>query len=456
MDVILRQFLESKDLGVLEFDTLFQVVVIDDVAMKIINSVGFSGKEESVLNLFPELIGTEDFIQQIIANQTGDYRLDYISRTDKTGQEKYLNLVVISNETPKRGLLIIEDVTNHAQALREFNQQRYDLFLYQRNQEFRRKFLSNSILGNSTAIRDIRDIVQKLSNVPNATVLLLGETGTGKNLTARIIHHSSMPANAPFIHINCAALPEHLIESELFGYEKGAFTHAITSRPGLFEEAFNGTIFLDEIGEMSMNIQAKLLAVLETKKVRRLGSNKSIDVNAKVIAATNKDLQKGLKQKTFREDLYYRLNVVQIQLPPLRDLGDDVLLIAEHLLKLFNTEFNKRVRCFSEEAKAVLIEYPWPGNVRELSNCIERAMIFIEKDIIEAEDLTISHPTNTLSSQKFQQITIPPGGIVLEELERRYIVAALEKAGNNKSKAARLLGLSRDTLRYRLEKHHLA
>ena len=456
MDLVLRQFLLSKNLGVLEFDTSFQVVVMDDVALKFIKSLGASGKEESVLELFPELIATEDFIQQIIANQTGDFRLDYINRTDKNGQEKYLNLVVISDETPQHGLLIIEDVTNHAQALREFNQQRYDLFLYQRNQEFRRKFLSDSILGNSEAIENIRHTVQKLSSVPNATVLLLGETGTGKNLTARIIHHSSMPANSPFIHINCAALPEHLIESELFGYEKGAFTHAIAARPGLFEEAFNGTIFLDEIGEMSMNIQAKLLAVLETKKVRRLGSNKSIDVNAKVIAATNKDLQKELKQKTFREDLYYRLNVVQIQLPPLRDLGDDVLLIAEHLLKLFNTEFNKRVRSFSEEARAALLEYPWPGNVRELSNCIERAMIFIEKDIIEAEDLTISHPAQSLSSQKLQQITIPPGGIVLEELERQYIVAALEKADNNKSKAARLLGLSRDTLRYRMEKHHLA
>ncbi|MGD2186670.1 MAG: sigma-54 dependent transcriptional regulator [Desulfobacterales bacterium] len=456
MDTILGQFLQSKNLGALEFDPAFHVVSIDDIAMQIINALGFSRHEDDVLSLFPELIGTEDFIQQIIATQTGDYRLDYINRTDKNGQEKYLNLVILSNETPQRGLLIIEDITNHAQALREFNQQRYDLFLYQRNQEFRRKFLSNSLLGNSAAIQNIRDSVQKLSTVPNATVLLLGETGTGKNLTARIIHHSVMPTDAPFVHINCAALPEHLIESELFGYEKGAFTHAITARPGLFEEAFNGTIFLDEIGEMSMNIQAKLLAVLETKKVRRLGSNKSIDVNARVIAATNKDLQKGLKQKTFREDLYYRLNVVQIQLPPLRDLGDDVLLIAEHLLKLFNTEFNKQVKCFSEDAKAVLVDYSWPGNVRELSNCIERAMIFIEKDIIEPEDLTISHPAQTLSSQTLQQITIPPGGIVLEELERQYIVAALEKAGNNKSKAARLLGLSRDTLRYRLEKHHLA
>ena len=456
MDAILRQFLQSKNIGMVEFDTSFKVVAVDDVALEIIKSVGSSGKEESILNLFPELIGAEDFIQQIMADQTGDYRLDYINRTDKSGQEKYLNLVIISNDTTQRALLTIEDVTDPAQALREFNQQRYDLFLYQRNQEFRSKFLSDSILGNSAAIENVRHTVHKLSNVANATVLLLGETGTGKNLTARVIHHSAMPANAPFVHINCAALPEHLIESELFGYEKGAFTHAIAARPGLYEEALDGTIFLDEIGEMSMNIQAKLLAVLETKKVRRLGSNKSIDVNARVIAATNKDLQKGLKQKTFREDLYYRLNVVQIHLPPLRDMGDDVLLIAEHLLKLFNTEFNKRVRYFSEEARAALTEYPWPGNVRELSNCIERAMIFIKKDIIETEDLTISHPAQPLSSQKLQQITIPPGGIVLEELERQYIVAALEKAGNNKSKAARLLGLSRDTLRYRMEKHHLA
>jgi len=264
-----------------------------------------------------------------------------------------------------------------------------------------------------------------------------------------------MPRGAPFVHINCAALPEHLIEAELFGYEKGAFTHAVTARPGLFEEASNGSIFLDEIAEIPVNIQAKLLSVLETKQVRRLGSNKTLDVNARIIAASNKDLQKEVQQKTFRQDLFYRLNIVLIDLPPLRKMGDDIILIAEYLRKLFNVEFGKQVGRFSASAKKLLLEYTWPGNVRELSNCIERAMIFIESDTIEPESLTISNQFGSPPLDGTQQFTLPPGGISLEDVERQLITAALKQAGNNKSKAARLIGLTRDTLRYRMEKYNL-
>jgi transcriptional regulator with PAS, ATPase and Fis domain len=353
-------------------------------------------------------------------------------------------------------LVIIENVTYIARAIQAMNQQRYDLFLYQRNQEFRTEFLNNSILGNSKAILKVRETIQKISSFPNATVLLMGETGTGKNLAARVVHLSSMPRAAPFVHINCAALPEHLIEAELFGYEKGSFTHAITARPGLFEEAGNGSIFLDEIGEIPLYIQAKLLSVLETKQVRRLGSNKTIDVNARIIAATNKDLQKAVQQKTFREDLFYRLNIVFIDLPPLRKMGDDIILIAEYLRKRFNVEFGKQVRRFSTRAKKLLLDYTWPGNVRELSNCIERAMIFNESDSIEPESLTISNQFGDPPLDGTQQFTIPPDGINLEDVERRLITAALKQAGNNKSKAARLIGLTRDTLRYRLEKYNLS
>jgi transcriptional regulator with PAS, ATPase and Fis domain len=455
MNKILEQLLKSRNWGAITFDRMFHVVQIDYTATQILQSLKVSAKKESIIDLFPEFIGIEDFIQQIIASQTGSYRLDYINRTDKSGQEKYLNLIVLAQENADSGLVLIEDVTDQARALKAFNQQRYDLLLYQRNQEFRREFLSNSILGNSEAIQGVRNTIQKVSKVPPATVLLVGETGTGKNLVARVIHHSSMPQDAPFVHINCAALPEHLIEAELFGYERGAFTHAIAPKPGLFEEARNGTIFLDEIGELPLNMQAKLLSVLETKEVRRLGSNKSIEFKARIISATNKDLQKEVIQKTFREDLYYRLNVVLIHLPPLRGLGNDIILIAEHLLKMFNIELHKQVAGFSPEAKTRLLNYAWPGNVRELSNCLERTMIFIEKETIGPEDLTLFNQERSLPLKDAQPITLPPDGIVLDDLERQLITAALKQTGNNKSQAARLLGLTRDTLRYRLEKFKL-
>jgi transcriptional regulator with PAS, ATPase and Fis domain len=257
------------------------------------------------------------------------------------------------------------------------------------------------------------------------------------------------------VEINCAALPEHLIESELFGYEKGAFTHAMTTKPGLLEEAQEGTIFLDELGEMPLNMQVKLLNVLETRKFRRLGSNKSIEVNFRVIAATNLDLRNEVNEKRFREDLFYRLNVVSFTMPSLREMGEDIVIISEYLLKLFNIEFKKVVKGFTEKARQILLSYPWPGNVRELSNCLERAMIFANKDTLDASDLVVLKSQTNNTQQTAGQWTIPPGGIVLEEVERQLILSALEQSGNNKSKAARLLGLTRDTLRYRLEKYQL-
>ncbi len=456
MKNILKQLLTSRDLGSVEFDRQLQIVAVDAIAALILQSFGHADHEKNLLNVFPELIGSEGIAQEIINTQTGDLRLDYINRTDPSGQPIFFNMIVLGSDTPGCGLVIIENVTDIARAFQAMNQQRYDLFLYQRNQEFRREFLNNSILGNSEAILKVRETIQKISGYPNATVLLTGETGTGKNLAARVVHLSAMPRGAPFVHINCAALPEHLIEAELFGYEKGAFTHAVTARPGLFEEASNGSIFLDEIAEIPVSIQAKLLSVLETKQVRRLGSNKTFDVNARIIAATNKDIQKEVQQKTFREDLFYRLNIVGIDLPPLRKMGDDIILIAEYLQKLFNVEFGKQVQQFSPRAKKLLLDYTWPGNVRELSNCIERAMIFIESDKIESESLTISNQFGSPPLDGTQQFTLPPGGISLEDVERQLIMAALKQTGNNKSKAARLVGLTRDTLRYRMEKFNLS
>lgn len=451
----LTALLEYKNLGTILFDSQFNILAIDKVAEKILNSIGQKPIKLNLTDFFPEFIGSEDFIQDIVTKKKNSYRLDFINRTDKENNPCFLNIIVLPQEKPGNGFLIIENVTEQALAMQNINQQKYELLLYKRDPEFRKQFLAESILGKSKAIQQIRETIQTLSRVPTATVLLMGETGSGKNLAARVIHYSSMPTDAPCVEINCAALPEHLIESELFGYEKGAFTHAVASKPGLLEEAQEGTIFLDELAEMPLNMQAKLLNVLETRNFRRLGSNKSIKVNFRVIAATNLDLQNEVNEKRFREDLFYRLNVVSFTMPPLREMGEDILIISEYLLKLFNIEFKKAVKGFTEPARQILLSYPWPGNVRELSNCLERAMIFADKDTLDASDLVVLKIQTNHTRQNAGQWAIPPGGIVLEEVERQLILSALEQSGNNKSKAARLLGLTRDTLRYRLEKYQL-
>ena len=455
MNITLKRLLDNKKLGAIVFDFDLKIIEVDEIAADLINTLGLSMTERNLLTLFPEFIGSESQIKNILEDKNNDLRLDFVNRSDVEGNSKFFNLLIFPDDSALQGLLIVEDVTDQALTRQQINQKRYELYLYQHNADFRSRFLSESILGNSSPIREVRETIRKLSGVPGATVLLTGETGSGKNLAARVIHYSSMPAEAPFVDINCAALPEQLLESELFGYEKGAFTHATASRPGLFEEAHGGTVFLDEIGELPINMQAKLLHVLETKTFRRLGSNKKIETNARIISATNLDLQVEVRRQRFREDLFYRLNVVSIKLPPLRDMAKDILVIAEHLISIFNIEFKKQVGGFSDDAKQILLQYHWPGNVRELSNCLERTMIFIEKEKIDASDLAVLQPSAAQHVGADSQWTVPPGGIVLEDLERQLIISALKQAANNKSKAARLLGLTRDTLRYRLEKYNI-
>ena len=447
------RLLDLKGFGAVLFDSHFNIVRMSPAAEAMLWISGASKPRGSFLDLFPELVGAEEQIAAIIEGKDADYRLDLVSRESGPGRVRYLNLLLLPDPAPDRALLVIEDVTGQALSRQAANQQHYELFLYRTSADFRRKHSSERILGDSPAIRRVRDTIQKLGRTPSATVLLTGETGCGKNLAARVIHGSSMPADAPFIEINCAALPEHLIESELFGYEKGAFTHAVSAKPGLLEEAHGGTLFLDEIGEMSANMQAKLLAVLESRCFRRLGSTRPIKVNIRVIASTNRDLQADVAAKRFREDLFFRLNVVSLPLPPLRELGDDILRIAEHLMNVYNVEFKKRVKGFSADACRELLDHPWPGNVRELGDCIERAMIFAEKEQIDASDLVLSPLADPVVAPDGDRWTVPSGGIDLEEVERRLIVSALNQSGQNKTKAARLLGLSRDTLRYRLDKY---
>jgi len=455
MNTNFRRLIDSKNIGVIVFDTHLNIVEKNIIAEDILSTAGQSGSRgprRNLLDVFPEFIGSGQFIKKLLTSKIGEFHLEYVNRLDEKGQLRYFDFLVLPDEESDNGFVVIEDVTAQALYLQEKNQQKYDLFLFKHSSTFRRRYQSPSILGESEAIQQVRKTIQKLCKVPLATILLMGETGTGKNLAAQVIHDCSTPVDAPFVDINCAALPEHLIESELFGYEKGAFTHATTSRPGLLEEAKGGTILLDEIGELPYNLQNKLLSVLETKKFRRLGSNKLIEVKSRIISATNRDLQKAVKEKKFREDLYYRLNVVSLYLPPLREMEKDIKIIADHLRKIFNLELKKQVNGFSEDVWPAFLEYSWPGNVRELSNCIERAMIFIEKNQIQPEDLNI---TGQLQTPEPQRWILPANGIVLEDVERRLIVSALKQSDSNKSKAARLLGLTRDTLRYRLEKYKL-
>jgi transcriptional regulator with PAS, ATPase and Fis domain len=309
----------------------------------------------------------------------------------------------------------------------------------------------DAIIGASPAMTQIKSLLARVASSPASTVLLTGETGTGKDLAAKAIHYSSSRAGRSFVNITCSALPEQLLESELFGHERGAFTDARQQKRGLFETADAGTVFLDEIGEMTPALQAKLLRFLEEKTFKRVGGLADLRVDVRVVAATNRNLEDEVKAGRFREDLFYRLQVMPIALPALRERTGDVELLAKYYIDRFNTEFRKRVRGLSAEATDTLEHYGWPGNVRELKNAIERAMLLVEGDLLEPELFTTL--TRTVSATQFR---LPPGGVNLDEVERQLLMQALERASGNQTQAAHLLGINRDQVRYRIEKFGLA
>ena len=310
----------------------------------------------------------------------------------------------------------------------------------------------NSIVGESEPIKSVRALLHKIGVSPASTVLLTGESGTGKDLAAKIIHYSNARAAKPFMNITCSALPETLLESELFGHERGAFTGADRQKRGLIESADGGTVFLDEIGEMVPLLQAKLLRFLEEKTFKRVGGSTDIRVDVRVIAATNRSLEEEMKKGRFREDLYYRLNVMAVPLPPLRERRDDVPLLIDHYVDAFNTEFRKKIHGVSPSAITALTMYAWPGNVRELRNAVERAMLLAESNQLnESHFPVLSAAPGELSAG----VSLPSSGINLEGLERSLVVQALERAGWNQTRAAALLGLNRDQIRYRIEKFEL-
>ena len=309
-----------------------------------------------------------------------------------------------------------------------------------------RRYEFDNIIGRSPAMQEIFDTIERVAPT-RSTVLLAGESGVGKDLIARAIHFHSPRRDRPLVKINCTALPENLMESELFGYEKGAFTGANTSKPGKFEQADTGTVFLDEIGDVPGAIQVKLLRVLQEREFERLGSNVVRHIDVRVIAATNQDLRAALEQGTFREDLYYRLNVVPIYIPPLRERREDIPFLAEHFVTKLGLASGSRVESISEAAIEKLLGYHWPGNVRELENVLERSIVLCPATRLEAADirLDIAPRAPRPSAGDFL-----PDGLTLDEYEQAILREALRRADGNKSQAARLLGLTRNALRYRL------
>ncbi len=308
------------------------------------------------------------------------------------------------------------------------------------------------IVGESEAIANVRALLRKIASSPASTVLLTGESGTGKDLAAKVLHYTSQRAGKPFMNVTCSALPETLLESELFGHERGAFTGADRQRRGLFETADGGTVFLDEIGEIVPALQAKLLRFLEEKTFKRVGGVADIRVDVRVIAATNRKLEEEVREGRFREDLYYRLNVLTITLPPLRERARDIPLLLKYYVDSFNTEFKKRVQGIAAEALERLQAYAWPGNIRELRNAVERAMILGEGKLLTSADFPMlagARPRLT------ETVELPAHGINLDELERSLVVQALDRCGWNQTRAAALLGLNRDQIRYRIEKFKL-
>lgn len=311
-----------------------------------------------------------------------------------------------------------------------------------------RRYQYQNIIARSAKMQEVLALVERVAPT-NSTVLIGGESGVGKDLIARAIHQNSRRATGPFIKVNSTAIPDTLFESELFGYEKGAFTGANTSKPGKFELADKGSLFLDEIGDVPAPIQVKLLRVLQEREFERLGGTKTLKVDVRLIAATNKDLRAALEQGTFREDLYYRLNVVPVDIPPLREHKEDIPDLVNHFLQRFNNDNGKRVESITPAALKLLMDYHWPGNVRQLENTVERAVALAVKPIIDIEDIHLDPGASKTSAAG---ATLLPEGMTLEQWEDEMIREALRRTNGNKSQAARLLGLSRNALRYRLGK----
>lgn len=416
------------------------------------DALNFLKKEEPDLILLDlKLPGMDglDFLEEVnnlynipVIIITGYADVDSAVKAMKLGARDYIKKPL----TPDEISLIVERVVEekHKDEQLEYLQKKEELLGL------------SDLIGNSKQIKDIFRFIHKVANSPRTTVLIRGETGTGKELVARSIHYGSSRANKPFIEINCSAFQETLLESELFGYEAGAFTGARQRKKGLLELAHEGTFFLDEIGDIATGLQSKLLKVLETQSFRRIGGTKEIKVDTRIISATSRDLEINILKGTFRQELYYRLNVASITLPSLRERKGDVLLLAEHFLKQYNAEFKKNIKGLSPDVKAMLLDHSWPGNVRELKNTIERAALFEENDYLSLNSLLLYDSAMSKKIYKSEvDFDIKPGGISLTEVEKSLLEKALAHTNGNQTQAAKLLKISRETFRYKMRKFNI-
>jgi len=356
------------------------------------------------------------------------------------------SIFVIPFELPKLSAHLSDIINDRSNSINEDNLEK----------EGESKYLISELLGSSKSFKNVIEILKKISHKSDVYVMILGETGTGKSLIARTIHENSTKNKYPFIDIVCSAIPESLMESELFGYEAGAFTQAESRKYGLLELAEKGTLFLDELGDISLNIQAKLLRSIEKKVIRRLGGVKDIPIYARFISATNKNLELMIQQNLFRMDLFHRLNVIEITLPPLRERGGDVLLLTEKFINLYNNQFGKSIEGYDDKVKQFLLNYEWPGNVRELQNSIERAVLLSKGKKLKIDTFTIIRKTEDIKLQtqlyapqnlhQFIRLELEYERIDLRKLTSLYAEEVLSKTDGNKSKTAQLLGVSRPKL----------
>ncbi|WP_223144622.1 sigma-54-dependent transcriptional regulator [Deferribacter autotrophicus] len=387
------------------------------------------------LSLYPKILKSNNLTQVIVITAHGN--LDTAVEAIKMGCYDYINKPFGLDEI----ILIIKRALERKKILEELN--------FRRNKEYECVEI-DSLIGSSAKMKDLKKLLMMVADADDVTVLIQGESGTGKNLFARIIHNLSKRKENPFIEVNCASIPDNLIESELFGFEKGAFTDAKNSKKGLVELADKGTLFLDEVAEIPFDMQAKLLSFLENKTFRRVGGVKEFNIDVRVIASTNRDLEQLVRDKKFREDLYYRLNVINIKIPPLRERGEDIIELANFFLEQYTKKYNKKL-VFDEEVISILKRYRWPGNIRELRNLIERAVILSNEPVITTEHFVIKCDDN------YQGLSLSESKSVIEinKLEREMIIKALEESDFVKTKAAEKLGISRYALLRKMKKYNL-